>query len=65
MSMIGELSYFLGLQVNQLKNDIYILQIKYVKEMLKKFTMEDCKPMSTPMMTSCKLIKDDKSPLVD
>ena len=65
MSIIGELSYFLGLQVNQLKNGIFILQIKYVKEMMKKFTMEDCKPMSTPMMTSCKLSKDDKSPSMD
>ena len=63
--MIGELSYFLGLQVNQLKNGIFISQIKYVKEMLKKFTMEDCKPMSTPMTIGCKLSKDDKSPLVD
>lgn len=41
MFMIGELTYFLGLQVNQLKIGIFISQIKYVKEMLKKFTMED------------------------
>ena len=33
--------------------------------MLKKFTMEDCKPMCTPMMIVCKLNKDDKSPSVD
>ena len=65
MSMIGELSYFLSLQVNQLKNGIFISQIKYVKEILKKFTMEDCKPVSTPMTIGCKLSKDDKSPLVD
>ena len=65
MSMIGELSYFLGLQVNQLKNGIFISQIKYVKELLKKFTMEDCKPISTPMTIGCKLSKDDKLPLVD
>jgi len=65
MSMIGELSYFLGLQVNQLKNGIFISQIKYVKEMLKKFTMEDCKPVSTPMTKGYKLSKDDKSPSVD
>lgn len=65
MSMIGELSYFLSLQVNQLKNGIFISQIKYVKEILKTFTMEDCKPVSTPMKTSCKLTKDDMSPSVD
>jgi len=34
--MLGELSFFLGLQVNQMKNGIFISQIKYVKEMLKK-----------------------------
>ena len=33
--------------------------------MLKKFTMEDCKPISTPMTTGCKLSKEDKSSLVD
>ena len=65
MSMIGELSYFLGLQVNQLKNGIFISQIKYVKEMLKKFIMEDCNPVSTPMIIGYKLSKDDMSPLVD
>jgi len=65
MSMIGELSFFLGLQVNQLKIGIFISQIKYVKELLKKFTMEDYKPVSTPMKTRCKLSKDDKSPSVD
>jgi len=65
MSMIGELSYFLGLQVNQLKTGIFISQIKYVKELLKKFTMEECKPISTPMKSGCKLSKDDKSSSVD
>jgi len=65
MLVIGELLYFLGLQVNQLKNGIFISQIKYVKEMLKKFTMEDCKPVSIPMMIGCKLSKDDKFPSVD
>ena len=37
MSMIGELSYFLGLQVNQCSTGIFISQEKYLKEMLKKF----------------------------
>lgn len=65
MSMIGELAYFIGLQVNQFKNGIFISQIKYIKKMLKKFTMEDCKLVRTPMNTGCKLSKDDKSPPVD
>jgi hypothetical protein len=41
MSMIRELSYFLGLQIKQLKNGIFISQGKYIKDMLKKFSMEE------------------------
>jgi hypothetical protein len=37
MSMIGELSFFLGLQIKQLKDGIFISQSKYLKDMLKKF----------------------------
>jgi len=40
ISLVGDLSYFLGLQINQLNRGIFISQIKYVKEMLKKFNME-------------------------
>jgi hypothetical protein len=65
MSMLGELTFFLGLQVTQTEKGIFICQSKYVKEMLKKFQMEDCKPMSTPMVTGCKLSLDDDSPKVD
>ena len=64
MSMLGELSYFLGLQISQLENGIFISQTKYAKEMLKKFYMEDCKPMETPMITGCKLTKNDDSPML-
>jgi hypothetical protein len=56
ISMLRELSFFLGLQVNQIKNEIFISQDKYIKEMQNKFQMEDNKPMSTPMVTGCKLI---------
>jgi hypothetical protein len=65
MSMLGELTFFLGLQVTQIDKGIFISQAKYVKEMLKKFQMEDSKPMSTPMVTGCKLILEDDSPKVD
>jgi hypothetical protein len=61
MSMIGELSYFLGLQVNQSSAGIFISQEKYLKEMLKKFQMEDSSSVSTPMVVGCKLSKDDIS----
>jgi hypothetical protein len=63
--MIGELSYFLGLQVNQSSAGIFISQEKYLKEMLKKFQMEDSSPISTPMVVGSKLSKDDISPDVD
>jgi hypothetical protein len=49
MSMIGELSYFLGLQIKQIKNDTFVSQGKYIKGMLKKFGMDDAKAISTPM----------------
>jgi len=47
--MTGELKFFLGLQIKQTHNDIYIHQTKYVKELLKKFNMNDEKEMKTPM----------------
>jgi len=37
MFMIGELSYFLGLQIKQIKNDTFVSQGKYIKDMIKKF----------------------------
>ena len=51
MSMLGELAFFLGLQVSQSDKGIFISKTKCIKEMLKKFQMEDCKPMSTHMIT--------------
>ena len=47
MSMIGELSFFLGLQIKQLKEGIFISQSKYLKDMLKKFGLENAKPIKT------------------
>ena len=60
MSMMGELNYFLGLQIKQLKEDIFINQTKYIKDLIKKFGMKDTKPMGTPMSTSTKLDSDEK-----
>jgi hypothetical protein len=61
MSLLGELSFFLGLQICQSNQGIFISQTKYIREMIKGFGMEDCKPVITPMQTSCKLSKDDDS----
>jgi hypothetical protein len=55
MSLLGELTFILGLQIYQHGTCIFISQTKYIKEMLKRFGMEYCKPVSTPMQTSCKL----------
>jgi hypothetical protein len=65
MSLLGELSFFLGLQIHQRNQGIFISQTKYIREMLKRFRMEDCKPVTTPMQTSCKLRKDDDSKSTD
>ena len=61
MSMFGEIKFFVGLQINQLKHGNFITQSKYVKEILKKFGMEDSKPINTPMVTRHKLSKNDES----
>jgi hypothetical protein len=63
--MIGELPFFLGLQITQRSEGIFLSQEKYIGEMVKRFQMEDSKPVSTPMVTRCKLRKDDDSPDVD
>jgi len=55
MSMIGELTYYLGLYISQQDKGIFIYQTKYIKEMLKKFQMEDCKSTLIPMVTCFKL----------
>ena len=49
------------LQIHQNKNVIYITQSKYIKEILKKFGMEDSNRVGTPMCTRLKLTKDDDS----
>jgi hypothetical protein len=48
MSMIRDLSYFLGIQIKQLKKGTFVSQGKYIKDMLKKFGMIDSKAISTP-----------------
>ncbi|WJX24547.1 hypothetical protein P8452_13641 [Trifolium repens] len=65
MSMIGELKFFLGIQINQGKDGTYIHQSKYTKELLKKFNLEDCKIMSTPMHPSSSLSKEEIGSKVD
>ena len=65
MSLMGGLNYFLGLQIKQTRNDIFINQAKYCKELLKKFGMESAKEISTPMGTGCYLDKDEGGKPID
>ncbi|GJW27219.1 retrovirus-related pol polyprotein from transposon TNT 1-94 [Tanacetum coccineum] len=65
MSMMGELNFFLGLQIKQLDDGIFFNQSKYIKEMLKKFGLEDSKPIKTPMSTKTKLTRDEEGESVD
>nr|KYP43566.1 hypothetical protein KK1_034993 [Cajanus cajan] len=63
--MMGELKFFLGLQIVQPDEGIEIHQTKYTKELLQKFKMEDAKPMKTPMHPSTTLGLDEESLDVD
>ncbi|GJR99514.1 retrovirus-related pol polyprotein from transposon TNT 1-94 [Tanacetum coccineum] len=65
MSMMGELNFFLGLQIKQMEDGIFFNQSKYIKEMLKKFGLEESKPMKTPMSSDTKLTKDEECESVD
>jgi hypothetical protein len=65
MSMMGELNFFLGLQIKQLEDGIFFNQSKYIKEMLKKLGLEDSKPLKTPMSTEVKLTRDEEGEAVD
>ena len=65
MSMMGELKFFLGIQINQCKDWVYVHQTKYTKELLKKFKLEDCKLMNTPMHPTFTLSKEDIGSKVD
>ena len=52
MSMMGELKFFLGFQIKQVKDGTFIRQTKYTHDMLKKFDMAKAKPIKTPMPTN-------------
>jgi len=65
MSMMGELKFFLGIQINQCKDGVYVHQSKYTKELLKKFKLEECKEMNTLMHPTCTLSKEDQGSKVD
>jgi len=61
MSMMGELNFFLGLQIKQTSNATMIHQQKYVKELIKRFRMESAKLIDTSISPSTRLVVDDGS----
>lgn len=61
ISMVGELSFFPALQISQSNKGIFISQSNYIKEMLNKFKMGDCKLANKPIIMSCTLRNDNKS----
>jgi hypothetical protein len=65
MSMMGELAFFLGIQVKQTKECIFIHQAKYTKDLMKKFNMTELKPVSTPMSMAVALHPDENGEVVD
>ena len=54
MSMMGELNYFLGLQIKQMSYETFINQAKYTRELIKKFGLEGAKTSKTLMATTTK-----------
>ncbi|WVZ89077.1 LOW QUALITY PROTEIN: hypothetical protein U9M48_035533 [Paspalum notatum var. saurae] len=65
MSMIGELTFFLGFQIKQLREGTFIYQEKYTRDLLKRFKMDDCKPIEIPMATNTKPNPDESGIKVD
>lgn len=59
MDDFGLMHYLLGMKVHQNSDEIFICQTKYAKDMLKKFGMVDCKPVSTPIAHGELLYKND------
>ncbi|XP_019263867.1 PREDICTED: uncharacterized protein LOC109241568 [Nicotiana attenuata] len=62
---MGELTFFLGLQIHQLDEGIFICQTKYMKELIQKFEMSNAKALGTPMSPTVSLDKDEEGKLVD
>ena len=60
MTMMGEFNYFLGLQIKQKKDGIFISQTKYLNDLLKKFGMDQCNGADIPMSTTTSLDADEK-----
>jgi hypothetical protein len=65
MSMMGELTFFLGPQIKQTCEGTFMHQGKYTKDLLRKFDMGEAKPLSTPMSTTMALDEDKEGEAMD
>jgi hypothetical protein len=65
MFMMGELTFFLGIQVKQMKQDTFVHEAKYTNDLIKKFNMAELKLMSTPMRTGMVLDLDENGEAID
>jgi isopentenyldiphosphate isomerase len=65
MSIMGELTFFLGIQVKQAKQGTFIHQVKYMKDLMKKFNMDELKSVSTSMSIATSLDPDKNGDVVD
>jgi hypothetical protein len=63
--MMGELTFFLGIQVKQIKEGTFVHQAKYTKDLIKKFAMANAKLVSTPMSTMTTLDPDEDGEAVN
>jgi hypothetical protein len=65
MSMMGELTFFLGIQVKQTKQGTFVHQAKYMNDLMKKFNMAELKSVSTPMSSAASLGSNEDGEAVD
>lgn len=66
LKQLGELDYFLGIQVKRLPSGSLLLtQTKYISDLIEKAGMTNCKPIATPMASSCRLSKNSGDPMTD
>ena len=65
MSMMGELNYFLDLQIKWRSDEIFVNQAKYTRGIIKKFELKDEKISKTLMVTTTKFDKDEQGKNID
>ncbi|GKV17565.1 hypothetical protein SLEP1_g28051 [Rubroshorea leprosula] len=65
MSDLGLMKYYIGIKVDQSAAGIFISQKKYVQDILDRFRMKDCNPISTPIDAGMKLVKNPKGKKVN